>query len=80
MIAETTCGGAAAVNGAGLVNVPALISAAEGQRLLGCSKPTWYRLASRPDFPRRVRLGKRRGVRWSRAKVLAWVEAREGRR
>ena len=56
------------------------ISAEEGQQLFGVSKATWYRLAAARDFPRRVRLGTARAVRWNLAKVLAWAEGREGRR
>lgn len=38
-----------------------------------------YRLERRGEFPRRVRIGKRR-VAWVHSEVMAWVEARKGER
>ena len=56
-----------------------LWSARQAQAFLGLKNSAFYELADEPDFPAKVRVG-RRTVRWFRSEIVAYVNARREKR
>jgi predicted DNA-binding transcriptional regulator AlpA len=61
------------VQAAGSTGEPALLRARDAARFCGVSPATWWRWDAAGRMPRGVKIG---GARlWSRAELLAWIEA-----
>jgi predicted DNA-binding transcriptional regulator AlpA len=51
-----------------------LIPDTEGAAMAGVCRATWHRLRAAGKIPNGVRLG--RCVRWNKAELVAWIEAK----
>lgn len=56
---------------------PLVLHPSEAAEMLRCSRATFYALAKRPDFPKPIPIGPRRGRRYFIADLTAWLRKQQ---